>query len=91
MTPYHKNFIPKKKVDELIEKHLLFQDMTIENSMTTSGMASDWPYGRGIWISEDETRFIWIGEEDHLKIITIVKGNDLGALIANFSELLYKI
>jgi len=27
--------------------------MTTDNYLTASGVASDWPYGRGIWLSED--------------------------------------
>ena len=61
LTPEHKNFIDKKQADELIKKHFLFNDMTTDNHLTSSGVASDWPYGRGIWVSEDETKMIWIG------------------------------
>jgi creatine kinase len=34
---------------------------------------------------------IWIGEEDQLRIISIVKGHDLGAVDASLHELLTKI
>ena len=34
---------------------------------------------------------IWIGEEDQLRIISIVKGTDLGAVDASLHELLTKI
>lgn len=30
----------------------------------SNGVASDWPFGRGIWVSEDETKMVWVGEED---------------------------
>ena len=52
--------------------------MTLSGHCTNTGLASDWPHGRGIWISKDETKMIWVGEEDQLRIISIVKGNDLG-------------
>lgn len=58
----------------------MFNDMTTDNHLTATGVASDWPYGRGIWISKDETKMIWVGEEDHLRIISIMKGFDLGAV-----------
>ena len=64
LTPGHKNFISDKEADELRHKHFLFNDMTTDNHLTSSGVASDWPFGRGIWISTDETKMIWIGEED---------------------------
>ena len=53
LTPGHKNEIPSSKADELREKHFLFNDMTTDNHLTTSGVASDWPHGRGIWVSQD--------------------------------------
>jgi creatine kinase len=36
--------------------------MTTDNHLTSSGVASDWPQGRGIWLSKDETKMIWVGE-----------------------------
>ena len=65
--------------------------MTTDNHLTSSGVASDWPHGRGIWISEDQTKMIWVGEEDQLRIISIVQGNDLGRVAASLHELLTKI
>ena len=62
LTPGHKNHIDQKQADELIAKHYLFNDMTTDNHLTSSGVASDWPHGRGIWVSSDETKMIWIGE-----------------------------
>ena len=44
------------------KNHYLFNDVTTDNHLTSSGIASDWPYGRGIWISDDKTKMIWIGE-----------------------------
>ena len=64
LTPGHKNFISDKEADDLRNKHFLFNDMTTDNHLTSSGVASDWPFGRGIWVSQDETKMIWIGEED---------------------------
>jgi creatine kinase len=65
--------------------------MTTDPHLTSAGAALDWPYGRGIWISEDETKMIWVGEEDQLRIISIVQGNDLGKVDASLHELLTKI
>ena len=53
LTPSHKNNISQEKADELISKHFLFNDMTTDNHLTSSGVASDWPHGRGIWVSKD--------------------------------------
>ena len=89
--PGHKKFISDSEADKLRNKHFLFNDMTTDNHLTSSGVASDWPHGRGIWISQDENKMIWIGEEDQLRIISIVKGHDLGAVNASLHEILTKI
>ena len=60
--------------------HYLFNDVQEDSHMTLGGFGTDWPFGRGIWLSNDKTKMIWVGEEDHLRIISIVKGNDLGAV-----------
>ena len=62
--------------------------MTTDNHLTTSGVANDWPYGRGIWLSDDQTKMIWVGEEDQLRIISIVHGNDLGIVDDSLRRLL---
>ena len=91
LTPDHKNNISQEKSDELISRHFLFNDMTTDNHLTSSGVASDWPHGRGIWVSKDETKMIWVGEEDQLRIISIMHGTDLGAVDNSLYELLTKI
>ena len=53
LTPGHKNFTNEETANKLIKKHFLFNDMTTDNHLTATGIASDWPFGRGIWISED--------------------------------------
>eukprot|EP00178_Gracilaria_changii_P000885 TRINITY_DN1115_c0_g3_i3.p1 TRINITY_DN1115_c0_g3~~TRINITY_DN1115_c0_g3_i3.p1 ORF type:complete len:110 (-),score=9.83 TRINITY_DN1115_c0_g3_i3:927-1256(-) len=65
--------------------------MTTDIHLTSTGIASDWPNGRGIWISEDETKMIWVCEEDHLRIISIVQGNDLGLVDKSLHDLLTAI
>ena len=91
LTPGHKNFINDSEADSLRKKHFLFNDMTTDNHLTSSGVASDWPHGRGIWVSEDQTKMIWIGEEDQLRIISIVQGNDLGLVDKSLHDLLTAI
>jgi creatine kinase len=91
LTPGHKNFVSNEEADKMRADHYLFNDMTTDSHLTSSGVASDWPYGRGIWLSTDKTKMIWVGEEDQLRIISIVHGNDLGAVDASLHELLTKI
>ena len=88
LTPGHKNELTQEAADKMRTDHFLFNDMTTDNHLTSSGVSNDWPYGRGIWLSDDRTKMIWVGEEDQLRIISIVQGNDLGIVDASLRNLL---
>ncbi|MCA9366922.1 hypothetical protein KC887_01495 [Candidatus Kaiserbacteria bacterium] len=88
LTPGHPAEINEAEADAMRADHFLFNDMTTDNHLTSAGIASDWPYGRGIWLSEDKQKMIWVGEEDHLRIISIVHGSDLGEVDKSLSDLL---
>ncbi len=88
MTPGHIYEMGSDLIGQMRDDHFLFNDMTTDNHLTCSGIASDWPHGRGIWLSDDKTKMIWIGEEDHVRIISIMHGNDLGVVDKSLSDLL---
>jgi len=48
--------------------------MAADRYLTAAGIASDWPFGRGCYVSEDRGFIIWLGEEDHLRIMCMKKG-----------------
>ena len=37
-----------------------------------------WPTGRGIFHNKEKTFLVWVGEEDHLRIISMAMGGDVG-------------
>lgn len=88
LTPGHSHEMSASQAEQMRRDHLLFNDMTTDNHLTASGIASDWPHGRGMWLSDDNQKMIWIGEEDHLRVISIVHGTDLGAVDKSLSDLL---
>ena len=48
----------------LVDKHFLFRG---KNKMqAASGYHTDWPHGRGIFVSKDERFLIWLNEGDSL-------------------------
>merc|ERR1719313_2839953 len=77
ITPGHECFIDKAKYDEYVKKHIMFKDMSADSFLVSAGIASDWPYGRGCYVSEDKGFIIWVGEEDHLRIMCMKKGTVL--------------
>lgn len=73
LTPGHPKKMDAAKFKELVDSHIMFKDMTTTKTLNTSGVASDWPYGRGCYVSEDKGFIIWVGEEDHLRIMAMKK------------------
>jgi len=77
LTPGHKNFIDEAKYNELVKAHIMFKDMSADSFLLEAGIASDWPHGRGCYVSADKGFIIWVGEEDHLRIMCMEKGSVL--------------
>lgn len=83
LTPGHKNYINRKKYLDLQKENLIFNDITLNPNYRSSGIANDWPYGRGSYISKNKQFLIWVGGEDHLKIISLKKGFILNQVFNN--------
>jgi len=74
ITPGHKNSISDSEYNDLVKAHIMFKDMSADSFLSQAGISSDWPYGRGCYISADKGFIIWLGEEDHLRIMCMKKG-----------------
>lgn len=68
------NLITDEKYKELVDAHIMFKDMDADPYLKSAGIASDWPYGRGCYVSDDKQFIIWFGEEDQLRIMCMKKG-----------------
>jgi len=60
----------EEKEETLRSRGNLFQepDSTL---LLASGMGRHWPDGRGIFHNEAMNLFVWVGEEDHLRIVSM--------------------
>jgi protein-arginine kinase len=77
LTPGTKYTVSKQKYDELVKGHVMFKDMADDPYLASAGISNDWPYGRGAYQSADGGFIIWVGEEDHLRIMCMKKGTIL--------------
>jgi len=77
LTPGHPNFMDDEKYKELVENHFMFKDSRTDPHMNSVGMGNDWPYGRGCYIAGNKDFIIWVGEEDHLRLMSMYKGTIL--------------
>merc|ERR1711937_505846 len=60
----------EQKEEELRAMGNLFQepDSTL---LLASGMGRHWPDGRGVFHNDAKNLFVWVGEEDHLRIVSM--------------------
>lgn len=77
LTPGHENHISDAEYEQLVKDHIMFKDMAADHYLSTAGIASDWPFGRGCYVSEDRGFVVWVGEEDHLRIMCMQTGTIL--------------
>lgn len=61
---------------QLIDDHFLFKEG--DRFLQTANACRYWPSGRGIYHNDAKTFLVWCNEEDHLRIISMQKGGDLG-------------
>jgi len=64
-----------EKEEALRKMGNLFQepDSTL---LLASGMGRHWPDGRGVFHNNDQNLFVWVGEEDHLRIVSMQGSRD---------------
>ena len=53
--------------------------------LESSGLNRDWPSGRGIFHNKEKSFLVWVNEEDQLRIISMQKGSDIGAVFKRLS------
>ena len=80
LTPGSNYEISKEHYLQLVAEHKMFKDMSGDPYLCVAGISSDWPFGRGMYISADEQFIIWVGEEDHLRIMAMKRGCKLNEI-----------
>ena len=69
LTPGNPCFIDEPTYQRLVDAHIMFKNMSSDRYLVAAGIAAHWPYGRGCYVSADKGFVIWVGEEDHLRIM----------------------
>lgn len=76
----------KEQQNKLVEDHYLFGDYN--KFLEDANAVNFWPTGRGIFLNKDKTFLIWCGEEDHIRVISMQKGADIGQVVSRLSRAL---
>merc|ERR1711976_151862 len=61
---------------QLVDDHFLFKND--DRFLGDAGGYNDWPQGRGIYFNKAKSFLVWANEEDHLRLISMQKGGNLG-------------
>jgi len=74
-----------EKEESLRKNGNLFQepDSTL---LLSSGCGRHWPDARGIFHNEAENFFVWVNEEDHMRIVSMEKGDNITAIFTRFAN-----
>lgn len=91
LTPNSPYEITEETYQERIQAHQMFKNMSGDPYLDAANISGDWPYGRGMYISADEDFIIWVGEEDHFRIMAMRRGTTLNKLFGRLKNGLDKI
>ncbi|KAI6202191.1 Arginine kinase [Aphelenchoides besseyi] len=65
--------------EKLIADHFLFKQG--DRFLEAANANRFWPTGRGIFHNEKKTFLVWVNEEDHLRIISMQPGGNVGEVL----------
>jgi len=79
------NGMSKEKEEQLRSGGNLFQepDSTL---LLSSGCGRHWPDARGIFHNEAANFFVWVNEEDQMRIVSMEKGDNIHAIFTRFAN-----
>merc|ERR1711991_452590 len=74
-----------EKEEALRKNGNLFQepDSTL---LLSSGCGRHWPDARGIFHNDAENFFVWVNEEDQMRIVSMEKGDNITAIFTRFAN-----
>ncbi|KAI6244206.1 Arginine kinase [Aphelenchoides fujianensis] len=69
----------KKDQQQLIDDHFLFKEG--DRFLQHANACRFWPKGRGIFHNQEKNFLVWVNEEDHLRLISMQQGSDVGKVL----------
>jgi protein-arginine kinase len=78
-TYYPLTGMSKDVQNQLIQDHFLFKEG--DRFLQAANACRYWPSGRGIFHNKNKTFLVWVNEEDHLRIISMQQGGNVGQVL----------
>jgi len=91
LTPGSEHEIDNEFYQKLVDEKLMFKHINQNHRVVGTGMDQDWPYGRGMFLSEKRDFMVWINEEDHLRIIVMGKGRETNDRFNQLNDMINKL
>jgi len=91
LTPDSYYKISDDEFNNRVDEHQMFKDMSLDRHLNAANISADWPYGRGMYISSHEDFIVWVGEEDHLRVMSMKTGGNLTELFERLEHGLKQI
>merc|ERR1719447_399738 len=88
-TFYPLTGMAKDVQQQLIDDHFLFKEG--DRFLQAANACRYWPTGRGIYHNDAKTFLVWCNEEDHMRIISMQKGGDLGQVFRRLTTAVNEI
>jgi len=79
----------KEVQQKLIDDHFLFKEG--DRFLQEANACRYWPTGRGIFHNDNKTFLVWINEEDHMRIISMQMGGNLGEVFRRLTHAVNEI
>lgn len=86
LTPGSPYEIDADSYRDRVAAHQMFKDMSGDRYLASAGIAADWPYGRGMYVSAAEDFLVWVGEEDQLRIMAMKRDGNLAAMFGRLKD-----
>ena len=83
-TYYPLKGMTKEDQKSLIADHFLFKEG--DRFLQAANACRYWPEGRGIFHNKDKTFLVWVNEEDHLRLISMQPGGNVGQVLERLNK-----
>jgi protein-arginine kinase len=83
-TYYPLTGMTKDVQNQLIKDHFLFKEG--DRFLQAANACRYWPSGRGIYHNANKTFLVWVNEEDHLRIISMQPGGNVGQVLERLNR-----
>lgn len=83
-TYYPLKGMTKEVQNQLIADHFLFKEG--DRFLQAANACRYWPSGRGIFHNKGKTFLVWVNEEDHLRIISMQNGGNVGQVLERLNK-----